>query len=60
MTTDQLLTEMASVLLMNGRWCARAQGCNQWGYGATAPAAMANALALRDGSPVDDSLDDLF
>ena len=40
---------MSAVLFFNGQWHARAQGCAQFAVGATPDAAMAAALALRDG-----------
>lgn len=48
MTTDQLLSKMASVLCFGGQWHARAQGSSKFHSAPTARDAMLLALGLVD------------
>lgn len=48
MTTDQLLSKMASVLCFGGQWHARAHGSSVFHSAATARDAMLAALGLTD------------
>ena len=53
-TTDELLTKMASVLHMDGVWHARATDSGAFSKGATARAAMLSALGMSEVGLNDD------